>query len=129
MRTLALLLLLWLAWPVSAQPKAKQKVDFRPNAATLQTIQQKTNELQQLLKGFETRRISCYDLADVQVYLKAAIWIVRHDEWLVKDAGNQTIRVLDAGIARAKQLAKGETPWRKITGKPVIRGYFSEIDG
>lgn len=67
--------------------------------------------------------------ADVEIYLKAAEWIVRHNEFYVKDAPKQTLTVLDAGIARAKSAAAGKTPWREYRNKPVARGYRSVVDG
>src|SRR5205807_1190168 len=63
------------------------------------------------------------------VYLKAAEWIVRHGEWLTADAGKQTLRVLDAGLERAKAAAQGKAPWADVRGKPVVYGYRSKVDG
>jgi len=73
--------------------------------------------------------VDIHRYADVAVYLKAAEWIVRHNEWYTKESGKQTITILDAGLARAKEALAGKEPWRSVRGKPVGRGYVSMVDG
>ena len=67
-------------------------------------------------------------LADAEVYLKAARWIVRYDEFYSKAYVAQTLAVLDSGMQRAKELAEGNPSWHKRTG-PVVRAYRSRVDG
>ena len=103
---------------------------FPPDDATMKQIAAKTAELRAAVAALPKEEKP--DVwADVAVYLKAAEWIVRHNEFYTKDSGKQTLAVLDAGLARAK--ASGEhhwlTPWRDVRGKPVIRGYVSLVDG
>lgn len=101
---------------------------FPPDDATMKQIAAKTAELRAAVGALpkETKR----DVrADVEVYLKAAEWIVRHNEFYAKDSGRQTLGVLDAGLARSKAAREGKTPWRDVRGKPVVRGYYSEVDG
>jgi hypothetical protein len=111
------------------QPKKKAaKVDpaaNKPDEATLKQIAENTEQLRQAVAKLTGFRY----LPDVEVYLKAAEWIVRHGEWLTADAGKQTLRVLDAGLERAKAAAQGKAPWADVRGKPVVFGYRSEVDG
>src|SRR5262249_14450128 len=68
-------------------------------------------------------------LAEVQIYHKAASWIVRHNEFYTADAAKWTLAALDRGLLRAGQLAAGETPWVHQFGHAVVRAYRSRIDG
>ena len=114
------------------QKKAQPKVDpaaNKPDAAALKLIAEKTERLRTELEGLKAKGVSDDVLADVEVYRKAAEWIVRHGEWFVADNGKATLNVLDRGLARAKAAAEGKTPWREARGKPVVRGYRSRVDG
>ena len=108
-----------LAALVLAQPPAKS---FPPDAATAARIAELRKELDDRLAKLKPD-------PDVTVYAKAAGWTVRHNEWFVKDSAAQTVRVLEAGIGRAKELAAGRTPWRDVVGRPVVRGFVSAVDG
>ncbi len=112
-----------LGQPMFDVPKA-----IKPDASDLDKIAAKTAELK---KAFDALPKTTPDdvRVDVEVYLKAAEWIVRHGEWFTKESPKQTLAVLDAGLARAKAAADGKTPWRDVRGKPIIRGYRSRVDG
>ncbi len=79
----------------------------------------------------ELRRLGVPDpiLADIEVYRKAALWTLRHNEFFDKDAGERTVAVLERGLLRAGQQARGETPWLYQAGETVVRGYRSRVDG
>src|SRR2546423_1699242 len=86
--------------PAGPQPQPKKKaakVDpaaNKPDEATLKQIVEKTEQLRQAVAKLNNLILG----PDVEVYLKAAEWIVRHGEWLTADAGKQTLRVLDVGL-------------------------------
>jgi hypothetical protein len=124
--TLALLPLI--AGRTAAQPKFDPPKTFPPDAATLRQIEAKTAELRKAVAALPKDTPEDV-VADVEVYAKAAEWIVRHGEWFTKDSGKQTLAVLDAGLERAKAVARGKKPWRDVRGKPVVRGFRSRIDG
>ena len=111
-----------LGQPMFDVPKA-----IKPDASDLDKIAAKTAELK---KAFDALPKATPDdvRVDVEVYLKAAEWIVRHGEWFTKESPKQTLSVLEAGLARAKAAADGKTPWRDVRGKPIIRGYRSFVD-
>ncbi|HZZ28156.1 MAG TPA: prolyl oligopeptidase family serine peptidase [Pirellulales bacterium] len=65
---------------------------------------------------------------DVQIYERAvASALANHEFFDASDLGKAK-ELLQAGLARAEQLQKGESPWTRATGL-VVRGYISKIDG
>jgi predicted esterase len=100
-----------------------------PDKEVLKTIDERKDRLAQALT--ELRRLGVRDpaLADIEIYHKAASWIVRHGEFYHKDAGEWTIEALDRGLLRASQQLRGETPWLYLPGYPVVRAYRSAVDG
>ncbi len=68
-------------------------------------------------------------LADVDVYRKAAEWILRYpDEFYTKAYAANAIAALDKGLARAKELEAGKPLWPKQKGR-LVRAYVSPVDG
>ena len=59
--------------------------------------------------------------ADLEVYVKAVDWIVRHQEWFTADSGNQTLAVIDQGVQRAVSAMGGKTQWLEPNGRSVAR--------
>lgn len=110
------------------QPNFETPKSVAPDPVTRKQIEAKTADLRAALSAFPPRTDPSVR-ADVEVYLKAAEWIVRHGEFFVKESPKQTLAVLDVGLARAKAAADGKTPWRDVRGKPVVRGYRSSVDG
>jgi Putative esterase len=68
-------------------------------------------------------------LADIEIYYQAAAWITRHNEFFQKESAAWTVEALDRGLERAKQLDSQELSWLKTTGRTIVRGYRSVIDG
>jgi hypothetical protein len=71
-------------------------------------------------------------LPDVEVYAKAAEWIVRHQEFYQPRYVTHTLAALETGQQRADVLsglaAKGSPAWLRGSGT-VILGYRSAVDG
>ncbi len=67
-------------------------------------------------------------IADVEVCLKAAAWVVRFDEFREAKDVPRTLNVLARGLERARLLAEGRAPWAEAAGG-VVRGYRSKVDG
>ena len=99
-----------------------------PDAATLKQIAERTTKLQDAVAG-AVKNVPEIHRADLEVYVKAAEWIVRHQEWYTADSGKQTLAVIDQGIERAESATGGKTPWLEPKGQSVARGYRSRIDG
>jgi dienelactone hydrolase len=66
-------------------------------------------------------------LQDVEVYSKAAEWIVRHNEFFKSEYAAYTTEALATGIARAAELAKGSSAWEQAPGRRIL-AYRSAVD-
>ncbi len=124
-----LLVLLLIASAASAQPSFPEPKTFPPDEATLKEIAAKTAELRKLVEKLDETFTLNDDKASVEVYLKAAEWIVRHGEWYAEKSGKQTLDVLEAGLERAKAFKDRKTPWKDRRDKPIAAGYRSFVDG
>src|SRR5262249_36631614 len=80
-----------------------------PPAETLKAIEVRTDKLASALDGLRRKGIGDPFLADVEIYHKAAVWIARHNEFYQKDSADWTLSVLDRGLLRASQQARGES--------------------
>jgi hypothetical protein len=105
-------------------PEAKM-----PAEDILATIEKRTDDLGKKIAVLRGQRVRAFLLADVEIYHKAAVWTQRHKEYYNKDSAAWVLEVLDRGLLRASQLARGEAPWQSITGRTVVRGYRSNLDG
>jgi dienelactone hydrolase len=112
-----------------AQPATpEQEREFR---AALESLQDKIGALREAELEIEREgqtRSRLWLLADVEVYAKAAEWILRHEEFFKPEYARQTEDVLAAGLARADRFAEGDLGWTARPGKTIL-GYFSEVDG
>jgi predicted esterase len=102
---------------------------FVPSAEQLQQIQRKTAQLAAKIAELRKDKKNHELLPDVEIFLRGAENIVRFKEYYSKDSGKWTLDVLDRGLQRAEQLAKGETPWTQLATRNVLRAYRSNIDG
>ena len=113
----------------SAQGDFKAPPTQKIDAETLQTIEERARQLRQQIRELKKLGVGDPILADIEVYLKAADWIVRHQEFYHKDSAKWTLEVLDRGLLRSAQAARGEAPWLQQVGVFVVRGYRSRVDG
>jgi pimeloyl-ACP methyl ester carboxylesterase len=66
---------------------------------------------------------------DVEIYLKAGQWLLRHPEEFYKpEYSAQLLSVLERGLARAAELESGSPTWSKQKGR-LSRAYRSRVDG
>jgi pimeloyl-ACP methyl ester carboxylesterase len=87
------------------------------------------DRLNKALRSLDRQKIRDPWLAEVEIYYKAAAWLVKHKEFYQPQAADWTLEALDRGMVRAKQLAQGEMPWVESTGHAVVRAYRSRVDG
>jgi predicted esterase len=99
-----------------------------PDEAALKTIRDKTDQLARAIADLKKQGVPDAKLVDVEVFHKAAVWIVRHEEWYGKDYAKWTVEDLDRGLDRAALAKKGEFPWLTHVGRET-RAYRSAIDG
>jgi dienelactone hydrolase len=100
-----------------------------PDDATKKEITARADKLQQRLNELQRKGVRDPILGDVAVYLKAATFITRHNEFYGDKAGAWTLDVLADGLLRATQAAQGEAPWLVRTGATSARAYRSNVDG
>src|SRR4051812_42808950 len=100
-----------------------------PEEAKLKAITARTEKLGEQLHVLRNNNVRDPHYAEVEIYYKAAEWIVRHNEFYHKDAADWTLEALDRGLLRASQLLQGEAPWLQQTGQTVVRAYRSRVDG
>ncbi|MGE3808344.1 MAG: hypothetical protein AB7K24_27090, partial [Gemmataceae bacterium] len=128
-RCLAMVLLLCLFVVLPGRGQFEPPAANVPDAATRKAIEAKTAELARrvaaLAKGNQPDDL----LAEVEIYLKAAEWMLQHKEYYHKDAGKWTLAILDEGLNRAGLLERSESPWRYAPGQDVSRAYRSRVDG
>lgn len=121
----------------AGQTKAKQdpKVKYappapvKPDEATLKTIAEKTKQMKGAVESLKAKKIPDDVLIEVEIFLKAAEYIVKFEEWYHKDSGKWTLATLDRGLERAKQAEGGKAVWRDQAGKWIVRAYRSMVDG
>jgi predicted esterase len=100
-----------------------------PDDATRQAIDERLAKLNRALATLRQQSIRDPWLAEVDIFRKAAVWMLRHKEFYDTDAGQWTVNALDRGLLRARQLLGGDSPWVHQFGQPVVRAYRSRIDG
>jgi dienelactone hydrolase len=102
---------------------------FGANPPTPQQREQITTELGKLsarIDGLRARGVGDERIADIEVYKKAADWILRfEEEFYTPDYVANTLRAIDHGLARA---ADAKFSWESAKGR-IVRGYRSRVDG
>jgi dienelactone hydrolase len=99
------------------------------DAAVRKQLEAAADKLARQIAILRNQNVGDPQLADVEIYHKAAVWALTHNEFPQKDAAEWTQAVLDRGMLRASQLSRGETPWWLQPGQAAVRGYRSRIDG
>ena len=125
-----IMLLLVLVTAVAAlSAQAPEEKVFPPTADQKAEIHKKLAELSARLAALGDKKADPVLLADVQIYKKAADYILRFpEEFFGASYAAETIAALDTGIGRALELEAGAPSWPKKTGN-LVRGFVSRIDG
>jgi len=111
----------------------KTKPPEPPSAESLKPLIESRDALRNSIEklrskvDFQTRPGRAH-LADVEVFEKAAAWMLRFQEFPKADYVDQLRRVLAKGATRAERLSGDKPEWLLSPGSTVL-GYFSEIDG
>ena len=127
-RTIRFPLAILLTSIIAATARAAAPPDMQPpDEATAGAIHDKTEQLGRAIEELGKQNVPDWKLTDVEVFHKAAVWAVTHQEWNTGYA-KYTVQALDRGIERAGQLKAGSAPWLSRQGT-VFRGYRSAVDG
>jgi hypothetical protein len=110
-------------------PRPPARPPYNPTAEELTQIRTKADQLASLIETVKAKHPDPALLADVEIYEKAARWILKFpEEFFSQDYVAQTLSVLDQGAERARQLAEGKSSWTAEKGR-TLRGYRSAVDG
>lgn len=115
-----------MAWAQAAKKGTPER--YKPTDAERAELQQRLDALGKALATLPRGRTHELDAwADVAVYHKAGTWALRLGEFYNAKDIAVAVKVVERGLERAAQLAKGEKPWAEARGS-VIRGYVSKVD-
>jgi len=108
---------------------AAEAPSYQPSPQELKQIQAKTDELATALQRLAARHADPDLLLDVEIYHKAAAWILRYpeEEFYTKKYVDDALTALDHGLARAAELAARRPVWPKQKGL-LVRAYRSQLD-
>lgn len=102
---------------------------YQPTSEEKQRIQAKLDELDSRIRELRSKKTNDDLLADVEIYAEAARWKLAYpEEFFRQQSVEDTVDVLNQGLARAAQLQDGKAPWTTQKGR-VVRGFRSAIDG
>src|SRR5437660_6857245 len=102
---------------------------FPPSAEQKRQMQDKLSTLSARVNALAAKQGDAALLADVDVYRKAAEWILRYpEEFYTQAYAANAIAALDKGLARAAELESGAPSWPKQKGR-LVRAYISTVDG
>jgi dienelactone hydrolase len=104
---------------IAVSPEESAKLE-----SELQSLGRRTEQLRSALAGKPERRF----LADVEVFHKAVRYALRYGEFFKTQELASAQAQLALGNQRAQELENGRPRWSAATG-PLVRGYFSRIDG
>lgn len=111
-----------------SQP-GKEKSVYPPEAATRSKLRDRLGRLKTVVAELKQRRVADDVVVEVEIFAKAADWALRHDEWWSKEAPEWISNAIDDGLSRATAAKGGQAGWRDYTGRSVMRGYRSKVDG
>ncbi|MCM3879103.1 MAG: hypothetical protein ND807_03245, partial [Vicinamibacterales bacterium] len=120
---------LFLLMGAALAAQTAERQTFPPTAEQRQAIDAKLADLTSRLKALAAKKTDPALLADVDVYRKAAEYILRFpEEFGTKNYVPETLTVLDDGLSRAKELEAGTPSWTKKKGN-LVRAFVSRVDG
>ncbi|HTI52313.1 MAG TPA: hypothetical protein VL475_15225, partial [Planctomycetaceae bacterium] len=106
------------AAPGFAQPASEEET---------QAVRAGLDQLQRAVNSLRSKPEAERRLPDVEVYAKAAEWIVRHAEFYRPEYAAWTRETLDSGLARASALAGAAIDWESSPGCRIL-AYRSAVD-
>ncbi|MBI4908473.1 MAG: prolyl oligopeptidase family serine peptidase [Acidobacteria bacterium] len=102
---------------------------YKPTAEQISAVRAKMAQLAGRITAIPSRHRHTDVMADVEIFHKAADFILRHpEEFLTKAYYDNTLKTLDSGMARASELASGPPSWPSRKGR-TVRAYYSKVDG
>ncbi|MBI3208886.1 MAG: hypothetical protein HYZ37_08290 [Candidatus Solibacter usitatus] len=121
------------ALPQTAQKQTAKKGGFQlPNVQASpeekHKLEARTAELEAAVAALKGNSISEDLIADVAVYAKAGRWRLEFPGFFDQKDIDDTIKVVEQGLERARQLRGGASPWVAQKGRKIF-AYVSPLDG
>src|SRR5262249_2263188 len=113
--------LLVMSWGLTANAQAPTPEDADRFKATLV-------RLNALLDGLDAKQRERAPFVDAAVCVKAAEWILRHNEFYRPQYVKSVDKVLEMAFVRTQGIVQGKTDWDKSSGGHGL-GYRSKVDG
>ncbi len=114
---------------VAAFAQQKEPPPFQPTVDQTAAVRTKMAQLAGRITAIPSKHRNTDVMADVEIFHKAADFILRHpEEFLTKAYYDNTLKALDAGLARAAELTAGKPSWPARKGR-TARAYYSKVDG
>jgi pimeloyl-ACP methyl ester carboxylesterase len=121
---------LTVVFAISAGRAQDPKIDVAglksPDEKTMELIGHRIVKLRDAIKALPEKTPN-HVRVDVEIFLKAAEWALRHNEFY--DNGKAAVTTLDRGLQRAQEAAEGKASWLEPHGKKAVRAYRSRVDG
>ena len=100
----------------------------RAKPEELARIQEKTTQIEALVKDLKAKRAQPEMVGDVEVYAHAGHMLMEYPDMFANQAAiDHAFTTLDQGIERGQQLQANQPQWNQ--GRKQIHAYYSEIDG
>ena len=115
------------AWLGFVSAAGAQPARYEPTADERARIEDRAGALARAIAAIPEGTVRDA-VTDVQVYHKAASWALRLGDFYDPKDVAATLKILDRGLERARQLSAGKRPWADARGW-VARGYVSKVDG
>ena len=101
---------------------------FPPSPGQLAEIRRKTASLETRLQNLRKKNIPDESLVEAEIFIKQRCGSNVSTSTSAQDSADQTLAVLDLGLARAAELDRGTSSWTTATGR-VTRPFRSRVDG
>jgi hypothetical protein len=126
---LSLFSLIVLALPLQAQFENPKSKLFPPDEKTLSEIQRKTKDLATLLQSAKYPSEERKHIEPLfRIYQKAAVWIVKYNEWFDAKSAANTVEILNEGLKRTSEFIKNNKLKVEPKPGPIALAYQSTID-
>lgn len=115
----------FLVLPLNAQ---QAPPPFVATAAELSRVRATTAQIDSAVVELKGRHADATLVADVEVYAHAGHMLLEFPELFGNQAAvDHAMETLESGVARAKALQGGQSPW--VAGDSRLYGYVSKMDG
>jgi len=92
-------------------------------------IKARLTQLDESLAALRKQSVTDPYLAEAEVFHKAVAWAVQQQQLKRPEARRWALEAIEQGLLRTKLEAANQAPWLVETGRSVVMGYRSQVDG